>query len=58
MVVKQSEKHTAAETYRNVIRNYVVNHQKANNHPSLNIEVSLTIEELNMDKAKLTGCYK
>jgi len=35
----------------------VIKHQKANNHPTLNIEVSLTIEELNKDKVKLAGCY-
>lgn len=58
VVVKQSDKHTAVETYRSVIRDYVVKHQKANNHPNLNIEVSLTIEELNKDKVKLTGCYE
>jgi hypothetical protein len=57
VVVKQSDKHTAVETYRSVIRDYVVKHQKANNHPILNIEVGLTIEELNKDKVKLTGCY-
>ena len=58
VVVKQSDKHTGVETYRSVIRDYVVRHQKANNHPILNIEVSLTIEELNKDKVKLTGCYE
>ena len=58
VVVKQSDKHMEVETYRSVIRDYVVRHQKANSHPILNIEVSLTIEELNMDKVKLTGCYK
>ena len=58
MVVKQSDKHTAVETYRNVIRDYVVKHQKANNHSLLNIEVSLTIEELGIDKVKLAGCYE
>ncbi|MDA9899315.1 hypothetical protein N9D97_01375 [Planktomarina temperata] len=57
VVVKQSDKHTAVETYRSVIRDYVIKHQKANNHPNLNIEVSLTIEELNKDKVKLTGFY-
>ena len=57
VVVKQSDKHTAVETYRSVIRHYVVKHQKANNHSLLNIEVSLTIEELGMDKVKLAGCY-
>ena len=57
VVVKQSDKYTAVETYRSVTRDYVVKHQKANNHPNLNIEVSLTIEELNKDKAKLAGCY-
>ena len=58
VVVKQSDKHTAAETYRSVIRDYVVRHQKANSHPILNIEVSLTIEELGMDKVKLAGCFE
>jgi hypothetical protein len=58
VVVKQSDKHTAVETYRSVIRHYVVKHQKANNHSLLNIEVSLTIEELGMDKVKLAGCYE
>ena len=57
VVVKQSDKDMAVKTYRNVIRDYVIKHQKANNHPNLNIEVSLTIEELNKDKAKLAGCY-
>ena len=57
VVVKQSDKHTAVETYRSVIRDYVIKHQRANNHPTLNIEVSLTIEELNKDKVKLAGCY-
>ena len=58
VVVNQSDKHTAVETYRSVIRAYVVRHQKAYNHPSLNIEVSHTIEELGMDKVKLAGCYE
>jgi hypothetical protein len=57
VVVKQSDKDKAVKTYRSVIRGYVVKHQKANNHPTLNIEVSLTIEELGMDKVKLAGCY-
>ena len=57
VVVKQSDKRMAVETYRSVIRDYVFKHQKANNHPTLNIEVSLTIEELGMDKVKLAGCY-
>jgi hypothetical protein len=57
VVVKQSDKDKAVETYRSVIRDYVVKHQKANSHPILNIEVSLAIEELNKDKVKLTGCY-
>ena len=57
VVVKQSDKHTAVETYRSVICDYVVKHQKANNYPIINIEVSLTIEALGMDKVKLAGCY-
>ena len=57
IVVKQSDKQTAVDTYRTVIRDYVTTYQKANNHPLTNIEVSLTIEELNMAKVKLPGCY-
>ena len=37
VVVKQSDKHTAVETYRSVIRDYVIKHQKANNHPTLTL---------------------
>ena len=58
VVVKQSDKDEAVETYRSVIRDYVITHQKENNHPILNIAVSLTIEELNKDKVKLAGCYE
>ncbi|MDB0044644.1 hypothetical protein N9F03_04965 [Planktomarina temperata] len=57
VVVKQSDKDEAVKTYRSVIRDYVEKHQRENNHPILNIEVSLTIEELNKDKVKLAGCY-
>ena len=57
VVVKQSDKDTAVKTYRSVIRDYVATHQRVNNHPHLNIEVSLTIEELGTEKVKLAGCY-
>ena len=57
VVVKQSDKDKAVKTYRTVIREYVVKHQRVNNHPHLNIEVGLTIEDLGMDKVKLAGCY-
>ena len=57
VIVKRTDKAVAVETYRSVIREYVATHQRVNNHPHLNIEVSLTIEELGMDKVKLAGCY-
>jgi hypothetical protein len=57
VVVKQSDKDEAVKTYRSVTRDYVVKHQRANNHSLLNIEVGLTIEELNKDKVKMAGCY-
>ena len=57
VVVKKSDKDTAVTTYRSVIRDYVATHQRVNNHPHLNIEVSLTIEELGTEKVKLAGCY-
>ena len=35
----------------------VTRHQKQHKHPHLDIEVSVTIEQLGLDKVKLPGCY-
>ena len=58
VMVKRSDKDTAVKTYRTVIRDYVSTHQRVNNHQSLSIKVSLTIEELGLNKVKLVGCYE
>ena len=57
VMVKKQNKNLAVQTYRQVIRDYVVKHQREKKHSRLNIEVSLTIEEAGMDKVKLRGCY-
>ena len=57
VVVKQQDKDVAVETYREIIRNYVIKYQRDNKHPHLNIKVSITIEQSGLDKVKLAGCY-
>jgi len=57
VIVKKQDKDLAVQTYRQVIHDYVVKHQREQKHPSLNIEVSVTIEEADMDKDRLSGCY-
>ena len=57
VIVKQSDKAVAVETYRDIIRNYCLKHQRSNNLPSLGINVAVTIEERDKDKVKLEGSY-
>ena len=57
LVVKQSDRDAAVKTYREAVRSYVIQHQKQHKHPHLDIEVSVTIEQLGLDKVKLPGCY-
>jgi len=57
LVVKQSDRDAAVKTYREAVRGYVIQHQKQHKHPHLDIEVSVTIEQLGLDKVKLPGCY-
>jgi hypothetical protein len=57
VIVKQSDKDVAVETYRDIIRNYCLKHQRSNNYPSLGINVAITIEEKHTDKVKLEGSY-
>ena len=56
-VVKQSDRDAPVKTYRETVRSYVTQHQKQHKHPHLDIEVSVTIEQLGLDKVKLPGCY-
>ena len=57
VMVKRQDKDLAVQTYRQVIRDYVAKHQREQKHPSLNIEVSVTIEEAETNKVRLSGCY-
>lgn len=58
VIVKCRDKEQAVETYRSVIRDYVIKHQSKHKHPHLNIDVSLTIEEAGKDKVRLSGSYR
>ena len=57
IIVKRTDKDIAVETYRDIIRNYCLKHQRSNNYPSLGINVAITIEEKQTAKVKLEGCY-
>ena len=57
VIVKQSYKDIAVETYRDIIRNYCLKHQRSNSYPSLGINVAITIEEKHTAKVKLEGSY-
>ncbi len=57
VIVKQSDKDTAVETYRDIIRNYCLKHQRSNNFSSLGLNVAITIEEKHTAKVKLAGSY-
>ena len=57
VIVKCRDKEQPVETYRSVIRDYVIKHQSKHKHPHLNIDVSLTIEEEGKDKVRLFGSY-
>ena len=57
IIVKRTDKDVAVETYRDIIRNYCLKHQRSNNFPSLGINVAITIEEKQTAKVKLEGSY-
>ena len=57
VIVKQSDKDIAVETYRDIIRNYCLKHQRSNNYPSLGINLAISIEEKHTAKVKLEGSY-
>ena len=57
VIVKQSDKDVAVETYRDIIRNYCLKHQRSNNYPSLGINLAISIEEKHTAKVKLEGSY-
>ena len=57
VIVRKRDVDLGVQTYRQVIRDYVVRHQREQKHPCLNIEVSVTIEEAGKDKVRLPGRY-
>jgi hypothetical protein len=58
VIVKCSCKAEAIDTYRDIIRNYVLKVQKKSGVPEVVTDVALRVEELGSDKVKLSGSYK
>ena len=58
VIVKCSCKDEAINTYRDIIRNYVLKVQKKSGVPKVVTDVALSFEELGSDKVKLSGSYK
>ena len=58
VIVKCSCKDEAIDTYRDIIRNYVLKVQKKSGVPKVVTDVALSVEELGSDKVKLSGSYK
>ncbi|MDB3930180.1 hypothetical protein N9413_13510 [Paracoccaceae bacterium] len=58
VIVKCSCKDEAIDTYRDIIRNYVLKVQKKSGVPEVVTDVALSVEELGSDKVKLSGSYK
>ena len=57
IIAKQTAVHETIDTYRNVIEEYVLKHQKLNNLPTLRTSVALGVEQLNGIKKKYAGSY-
>ena len=53
----QSDKDVAVETYRDIIRNYCLKHQRRNNFPNLGINVAIIIEAKDKANFELEGSY-
>ena len=56
-LVKKSDQTKAVETYRAVIREYVLAHNRLNNTEEIDITVPVSIEDAGMDKVRLSGSY-
>ena len=56
-LVKKSDQTKAVETYRAIIREYVLTHNRLNNTEEINITVPVSIEDAGMVKVRLSGSY-
>jgi len=55
--VKKSDQTKAVETYRSVIREYVLAHNRLNKTEEIDITVPVGIEESGLGKVKISGRY-
>jgi hypothetical protein len=56
-LVKKSDQTKAVETYRSVIREYVLAHNRLNKTEAIDITVPVSIEEAGLEKVKVAGSY-
>ena len=56
-LVKKSDQTKAVETYRSVIREYVLAHNRLNKTEEIDITVPVSIEGAGLDKVKVAGSY-
>ena len=56
-LVKKSDQTKAVETYRSVLREYVLAHNRLNDTDEIDVTVPVSIEEAGMDKVKISGSY-
>ena len=57
VLVKQSDQDQAVETYRSVIRDYVLAHNRKENKTAVDILVPVSIEKADIGKVRLAGSY-
>lgn len=57
VLVKQADQDQAVETYRSVIRDYVLAYNRKENKTAVNILVPVSIEKVDTEKVRLSGSY-
>jgi len=57
IIVKQSDQDVAVKTYRSVIHDYALAHQKRNKLPELKLEACVSIEQSDKEDVVLEGRY-
>ena len=57
LLVKKSNQYEAIQTYRNVIRSYVLRFNRFSRYNEIDITIPVSIEESGKDKIRIAGCY-
>ena len=57
LLVKKLHQYEAIETYRNVIRSYVLRFNRFSRYNEIDITIPVSVEESGKDKVRIAGCY-